>query len=600
MERHRYPQRDRLLSSTKIGLGRESSRESAVQILRNAVPGLAASLVVVVTLVAATVTLGQSVTPGSLLKPLSDSWPTYSGDYTQRRYSLLKQINQSNVRNLALAWVVNLPTATGAPAGGGFPGATTTAPPIVAGEAPADAPVNGNVGRVSGGILEADGILYMSVPNHAWAVNARDGSVVWHFFWRARGGNTIGNRGMAIYGDWVYFETPDDYLVSLNAKTGKERWHRGISDFSQQHFSTVAPVLIGNHLMVASSDDLDSPGYLQSVDPETGELQWKLYTVPMNAGDPGVETWKNLDAASHGGAQVWMPGSYDPETHLYILGTGNPTPAYSSATRGEGDNLYTSSIIAVNVDTGKMAWYFQTAPHDTHDWDASEPPVLVDADFNGKPRKLVMQAGRNGYFFVLDRITGEHLLTTKFSGTANWASSVDKRGEPVPNPEKDSTYAGSLVSPDNTGATNWPPPTFSPETGLFYVQQRENYAMLYLTESDQRQIMGLGGRQEDAVGSLGPSLTAINYQTGMVAWKYRYPGAPAGPAPITGLLTTAGKLLFSSDFTGNLVAYDPANAKPLWHSHIGMITNAPETYMLDGRQYVIVAVDDTIFAFALN
>src|SRR3989454_9251900 len=205
---------------------------------------------------------------------------------------------------------------------------------------------------------------------------------------------------MAMYGDWLFFETPDDYLVSLDAKTGAERWHREIADFSQQYFSTMAPVVVGNHVLVGTGDDLDAPGFLQSFDPNTGDLQWKLYTVPMQKGDPGLETWASLDAAKHGGAQVWIPGSYDPDTHLHIIGTGNPTPAYTSQTRGEGDNLFTCSIVAVNVETGKMAWYYQTSPHDTHDWDSAQTPVLVDAEFNGRMRKLVLTASRNGYYFT--------------------------------------------------------------------------------------------------------------------------------------------------------------------------------------------------------
>jgi alcohol dehydrogenase (cytochrome c) len=321
----------------------------------------------------------------------------------------------------------------------------------------------------------------------------------------------------------------------------------------------------------------------------------------MKEGDPGLDTWKNLDAARHGGAQTWIPGSYDPETNLYIFPTGNPAPAYTSETRGEGDNLFTNSLVAVNVDTGKMSWYFQTGPHDTHDWDSTQAPVLVNAPFGGKPRKLVLQATRNGYFFVLDRTTGEHLLTSKYSGAANWAAGIDKRGEPVRDPEKDTSLAGSLVSPDNGGATNWPPPSFDPDTGLFYVQLRENYAMYYLTESNPRIVTGLGGKEEDGVGSLGTSLEAIDYKTGKIAWKYRYPGTTfSSMGGISGLLTTAGKLLFSSDLAGNLVAYDPSNGTPLWHSHVGAVSNAAETYVLDGRQYVLIAVGNSLLAFALG
>jgi alcohol dehydrogenase (cytochrome c) len=534
---------------------------------------------------------GQGLDPTLLTKPATDAWPTYAGDYSQKRFSSLKQINQSNVKNLALEWVNHLPI--GADSGSGVP-------TVVGGEA-AVAVGSDDTPRVGGAILEVNGILYMSAPDNAWAVDARDGTVLWHYFWKTKGGTHIGNRGMAMVRDWLFFETPDDYLISLDAKTGKERWHKEVADFNEEYFSTMAPIAIGSHLIVGVGDDLDAPGFLQSFDPETGALQWKIYTVPMKEGDPGLDTWANLDAARHGGAQTWIPGSYDPETNLYIFPTGNPVPAYTSETRGEGDNLFTDSLVAVNVDTGKMSWYFQTGPHDTHDWDSTQAPVLVNAPFGGKPRKLVLQATRNGYFFVLDRTTGEHLLTSKYSGAANWAAGIDKRGEPVREPEKDTSLAGSLVSPDNGGATNWPPPSFDPDTGLFYVQLRENYAMYYLTESNPRIVTGLGGKEEDGVGSLGTSLEAIDYKTGKIAWKYSYPGTTfSSMGGISGLLTTAGKLLFSSDLAGNLVAYDPANGTPLWHARVGAVSNAPETYLLDGRQYVLVAVGDSLFAFALG
>jgi alcohol dehydrogenase (cytochrome c) len=550
-------------------------------------------LVAVLLFVLPLAALAQGLDPAVLTRPATDAWPTYAGDYTQRRFSALKQINQDNVKNLVLAWLGKLPMG----AGGGFSFGGDNAPTIIGGEA--TTPVSTMFPpRVSGAVLQVNGVLYLSAPDNAWAVDARDGTVLWHYFWKTKGGTHIGNRGMAMVRDWLFFETPDDYLISLDAKTGKERWHKEIADFNQEYFATMAPIAIGNHLIVGIGDDLDAPGFLQSFDPETGSLQWKYYTVPMKKGDPGWDTWKNVDASSHGGAQTWVPGSYDPETNLYIFPTGNPVPAYTSETRGAGDNLYTCSLIGLNVDTGKMSWYYQTSPHDTHDWDSTQAPVLVDGEFDGKPRKMVMQAARNGYFFVVDRVTGEHLLTSKFSGAANWATGVDKTGKIIRDPSKDSTLAGSLVSPDNAGATNWPPPSFDPETGLFYVQLREYYAMYYLSESNQRLITGLGGKEEDAVGSLGSSLVAIDYKTGKIAWKYKYPGTTA-PIGLSGLLTTAGKLLFSSDLAGSLVAYDPANGTPLWHSHIGAVSNAPETYSLDGRQYVLIAVGDSLLAFTL-
>jgi alcohol dehydrogenase (cytochrome c) len=335
-------------------------------------------------------------------------------------------------------------------------------------------------------------------------------------------------------------------------------------------------------------------------DPETGAQQWRFYTVPMHPGDPGLDTWKNLDAARHGGGHPWLPGVYDPESHLYIFGTGNPTPAYMSKPRGEGmDNLYTCAIVAVDVDTGKMEWYYQTSPHDTHDWDSAQTPVLVDGDFRGSgPRRMVLTASRNGYYFTLDRRTGEHLVTSAFSDTVNWAKSLNPKGQPVRDPAKDHHVAGSLVSSSNGGATNWPPPAYSPDTGLFYVPTSETYAMYYLTETDPRGAMGLGGKDEVGVGTMGSFISAIDYKTGKTVWKHKFrtAGTSRG-AP--GLLTTAGRLLFGGDISGNFVAFDPASGKPLWHTQIGQVTNAPETYMVDGRQHVLVAAGDTLYSFTL-
>jgi alcohol dehydrogenase (cytochrome c) len=541
------------------------------------------------------IAIAQGLSSADLLKPLTNDWPTYSGDYSGKRYSKLTQVNQSNVKNLTLAWTSRMTAGAGNAGSGGRGGGG--APTIIGGEGTADAGGNANI-RAS--ILEVNGILYLDTPDNAWAVDARDGHTLWHYVWKTKGGTHIGNRGLGMWGNWLYMETPDDYLVCLDARTGKERWHIEIANFSQQYFSTMAPVVVGNHILVGTGDDLDEPGYLQSVDPETGAVQWKWYSVPMKKGDPGLETWSNLDAAQHGGGNVWIPGSYDPETHLYITGTGNPTPAYTGQSRGEGVNLYTCAMVAVNVDTGKMAWYYQTSPHDTHDWDSAQTPVMVDADFNGKPRKLLLTASRNGYFFTLDRVTGEHLVTGKFSDTVNWAKGLNTNGQPVRNPAKDYDIGGALVSPNNGGATNWPPPAFSPDTGLFYVPSSDNYSMYYLTETDPRGAMGLGGKDEVGVATLGTYLTAIDYKTGKVAWQHKYPaGGAGGGGGGNGILTTAGKLLFAGDHGGSLVAYDPANGKILWHSRIGQVSNAPETYMLDGHQYILVAAEGSLFAFTL-
>ncbi len=564
----------------------------------------AAALLLLTSLVAGGSLRSQGLDSAALTKPATDAWPTYAGDYSQRRYSTLTQIDTTNVHNLSLAWVRRL---TAGPGGGEFNwwGAPPGPPAITGGvaEEPVNVPgATSGSPRLSGSILQVNGILYVTSPDNAWAIDARDGHILWHYFWKSRGGTHIGTRGMAMYGDWLFFETPDDYLVSLDAKTGAERWHKEISDFSQQYFSTMAPVVVGNHVLVGTGDDLDAPGFLQSVDPNTGDLQWKFYTVPMEKGDPALATWGSLDAARHGGAQVWMPGSYDPATQLYIFGTGNPTPAYTGALRAPREshtNLYTCSVIALNVNTGKMVWYYQTSPNDTHDWDATQAPVLIDGTFAGKQRKMVLQANRNGYFFVLDRTTGEHLLTSKYSDAANWAAGINAKGQPVRNPDKDNTVPGALVSPDNGGATNWPPPAFDPQNGLLYVPLQEIYAMYYLTDKDPRMLVGLGGSEQDYVGGSGRSLVAIDYQTGKLAWKYRLGMGFGG----SGLLTTAGGLLFANDGAGSLVALQLRGRTPpvpLWHAQIGAVDNAAQTYTLDGRQYVLVAGDGAVWAFSLQ
>ena len=552
-------------------------------------------LVVVLVGAATLVASAQGIVTRDLLhKPLADSWSTYSGDYSGRRYSALTQINQNNVRTMTLAWTRRM--ISGPPPSG--PRAAGEPPVITGGEGDV---VFGGATQLKGSILSVNGVLYVTAPDNVWALDANDGHLLWRYFWKTKGGTHIGNRGAGIWNNYLFFVTPDNYLISLDAKTGTERWHKELASFQQQYFHTMAPIVIENHVLVGSSNDLDMPGFLQVFEPETGTLQWKWYATPQKAGDPGLDTWKSLDAAVHGGGHPWVPGSYDPETRLYIMGTGNPTPAYTSAPRGEGmDNLFTCALVAVNIDTGKMVWYYQTSPHDTHDWDSAQTPVLVDGEFNGRPRKMAITAARNGYFFAVDRVTGEHLVTSKFSDSANWAQpQLNAKGQPVRIPEKDFHIGGALVSGANQGAANWPPPSFSPQTGLFYVPTTETYAMYYLTEPDPRGALGLGGKDERSVGTVGSYLTAIDYKTGKTVWRHKY-RTTANTGLTAGLLTTAGRLLFAGDVSGNFVAYDPTSGTPLWHTQLGANTsNAPETYMVDGKQYVLVAAGDILYAFTL-
>jgi acido-empty-quinoprotein group A len=531
---------------------------------------------------------GRGLDPALLLKPPIDAWPTYHGDYSGRRFSTLNQINAQNVKSLTLAWVYRLNTSL------------DTA--MIGGEGPETPPASaGGFGQptIKATPLMINGVLYFSAPDHVWSVDARTGREIWHYYWRTRGGIHIGNRGVGIYGDWLYVLTPDDYFISLELATGKERWHKEIASVKREYFSTSAPVVIGRNVLVGvGGDSLDVPGYLESRNPETGEVVWRWYSTPR-PGQPGAETWPNEYAMAGGGGMPWLPGTYDPDLNLYYIGTGNANPVLAGQSRA-GDNLWTASIVALNPDTGKMAWYYQATPHDTHDWDAAQTPVLIDGVINGQPRKLLAQANRNGHFFLLDRTNGQHILTTTFIDSLNWTKGLNRDGQPIPNPAKEASVPGTLVSPNTDGATNWPPPSFNPETGLFYVGTSQAFSILYLTDTAERP-QGWSAAERN-VGNLGRALKAIDYKTGKVRWSrpMALTAAGGGGAP-TGLLSTAGRLLFGNDGGGNFVAYNPADGKPLWHAGLGTnTTNGPQTYLLDGRQYVVVGAGDSLFAFALQ
>jgi alcohol dehydrogenase (cytochrome c) len=488
--------------------------------------------------------IAQNVDPATFVHAPTTSWPTANGDYTGERHSPLRQITESNIADLTLAWAFEPGMAT-----------SLKSTPIL-----------------------VDGVLYVTAPDNLWAVDARSGRQIWHYTDPPNKAFHIGQRGVAVYRDWIYMMTPDAHLISLDASTGRVRWDVVIGDAQRGYWSTMAPLVVHDHVLVGLSGDFDNlPGMLKSIDPETGKTQWVWYSTPA-AGTPNSTT----------GGNTWITGTYDPQLNLLYWGTGNPTPTLNGSVR-PGDDPWTCSIVALDPDTGKLVWGFQASPHDTHDWDAVEVPVLVDGTFKGEPKKMLMQASRNGYFFVLDRTNGKSLLTVPF-GAANWAKGIDSQGRPVSNPEKEPARDGRLVSPDEGGATNYRSPSFDPKTGLFIVSADDSYGIYFYKPED-----GAYGWAGADYGLLGKGyLRAIDYQTGKIRWSH-----PLGDGSGAGVLTTDSGLTFTGDATRNFMALQTSDGTTLWHSSIGHVENSPVTYELDGRQYVLAAAGGVLFAYAL-
>jgi len=488
----------------------------------------------------------QGVDAQMLLHPPVDSWPTYHGDYSGRRHSALTQITPQNVNTLSLAWAFQ----TGQPA------------------------------EIKSSPLLVDGILYFTVPDNVWALDARSGHQIWHYSHPTGKGDHIGHRGVAMYKNYLFYMTPDSHLISLDAKNGKPRWDVTVADVSKGYWTTMAPLVVGDHVILGVSGDLDNlTGYIRSVDPETGATQWQWNSTPP-AGTPNQTT----------GGMTWITGTYDPDLNLIYWGTGNPTPVLNGKPR-PGDDLYTCTIVALNPDTGKLAWYFQASPHDTHDYDAIQIPVLIDADFNGEPKKMLLQASRNGYFFVLDRTNGKNLLSVPF-GPVNWSLGVDAKGSPIPNPEKEPAPDGRLIAPEEDGLTNYRSPSFDPKTGLFVVDAHPSYGIYFAKPADG--AYGWAGADYGVWGK--GVIDAIDYQTGKIRWTHELGPGRAG----SGVLTTDSGLTFTGDAHGNFLALDSTDGKTLWHAGSGsQIASSPITYELDGRQYLLTSSGTVLFVWAL-
>ena len=490
----------------------------------------------------------QSVDPKALLNPPADAWLTYHGDYSGQRHSKLTQITPENVGRLKQVWTSKVSQGL-------------KASPIV-----------------------SNGVIYITAPDILWAIDARTGKERWHHQHTKNNAFHIGHRGAAIYKDTVYLTTPDCHLIALSTKNGEIKWDVLIADSSKGYWSTNAPLVIRNHVIVGVAGDFDNlPGTLKSFDADTGKAQWTFYSTPP----PGQSEPKSGGAT---GGQMWNTGTYDPELNLMYVGTGNPTPVLNGPAR-PGDNPWTCSIVALNPDTGKLAWGFQVSPHDTHDWDASEVPVLVDGNFNGQPRKMVLQASRNGYFFVLDRTNGKSLLTKPFAAV-NWAKGIDELGRPIPDPAKEPSRDGVLIAPDEGGATNFWPPTFDPKSGLLIVNAKDGYGIYFF--KPEHGAYGWAGADYGLAGK--GFLRAIDYKTGKIAWERPY----AKGSSSAGVLSTASGLAITGDSGGNLLALRSSDGTVLWHENIGRMGGAPVTYELEGKQHLLVSAGSTLYNYALQ
>ena len=497
-----------------------------------------------------------------ILRGPNEAWLTYAGDYGSRRHSPLDQINRNNVASLVPAWVYHVEGARH----------LETTP------------------------LVYKGIMYTTDTNGVDALDARTGHRLWRY--RAEGVKSQRvNRGVAILGDRVFLVTGDAHLIALHRTSGNVVWDREFASAKAGYSSSLAPLAVRNKILVGvAGGGSGQRGFVAALSAQTGDEAWRFWTVP-DKGEPGSETWADFPA-EYGGAPTWTTGSYDPELNLVYWPTGNPWPDFYGGFR-KGDNLYSDCVVALDGDSGKLKWYFQFTPHDTHDWDANETLVLIDAPFRGSAAKLLVQANRNGFYYVLDRTTGEFLAAKPFVERLNWAKGVDSKGRPIEVPNMDPTPGGNRVCPSVRGASNWMSPSYDPDTGLLYVvtlEQCDIYSSSSKPPKPSSGFRGTGAEQIPAEpGQM--YLRALEAATGMQRWEYKMPG----PATMwAGTVSTAGGLVFTGDDDGNLVALDSRTGKDLWHFSMGhTLTASPMTFQVDGRQYVTIAAESDIFTFAL-
>ncbi len=494
------------------------------------------------------------------------NWLTYSGDYAGHRYSPLAGLTPANAAGLKPLWIYQSREA----------GTIETSPLVI------------------------DGIVYITEkPNIVTALDGRTGRPLWTYRRaevhdaQACCGNV--NRGLAVLDNTLYLGTLDAHLVALDLDTGREKWDVEVADYAKGYSITVAPLAVKDKIIIGiSGGEYGIRGFLDAYDARTGRRAWRFWTVP-GPGEPGHETWGPGDAWQHGGAPTWVTGTYDPQLNLLYWGTGNPGPNFDGDNR-PGDNLYTDCVLAIDPDTGELRWHFQYTPHDLHDWDSTQVPVLADAVVNGQPRKLLLQANRNGFYYVLDRATGEFLAGTAFA-QQTWAKGLDAHGRPILLPGIEPAAKGSQVYPGLGGATNWFSPSYSPKNQLFYVQAQADYTEVFFKlpgeyRAGDRFEGGATGSVPDRESS--SVIRALEPATGRLRWEFKLHGGGSG-----GVLSTAGGLVFTGNRDGNFIALDAASGRPLWHFQTGgMVWANPVSFLVDGRQCVAIAAGSSLLVFA--
>jgi alcohol dehydrogenase (cytochrome c) len=503
-----------------------------------------------------------------LLTPVGTNWTSYNGDYTGRRYSRLSEINTTNVHALRAAWVFH----------------------------------PGNSEKLEATPVVVNGVMYLTSANDAFALDARTGRRLWHHHREVSSGllddaAAHKTRGVAVWDNFVYMETDDAHLLCLDARSGNLRWEVEYADKTKHYGATSAPLVVnGNVIVGTSGGDSGVRGFIAAYDAMSGKLKWHLWTIP-GPGEFGSSSWPG-DSYLHGGATTWMPGTYDPELDTLYWTTSNAAPDFVGESR-PGDNLFTACVLAIDPNSGKMKWYFQFTPHDLYDYDANETPVLVDVQENGVTRHLLVQANRNGFLYLLDRIEGRFLKATPFVEKLNWATGTNSAGRPILSgriPSKEGTY----ICPGINGATNWFSPSYSPDTKLFYVMALESCNMFYASPAPFAK-----GQTYYNTGTKNPPgqndqkvLLAYSIPETKLVWRYPQVGRSDSWG---GTLATAGGLVFFGDDAGSLEAVEAQTGRALWHFNTGQTIRAsPMTYSVDGVQYVTIATGSDVFSFSLG